>query len=206
MEVSPVQGIFSVVTDNIFTLIYLLAIVEIGIIALIASSLKRHSLRLHDVSSNLLKGFADAPDQDSLQKSHEKIDAALHYLSNKILLDKSAAAIIKENVSRLSERNLYNRYYLIESASSVMSTMVQIFPLLGILGTILAIAGTAFGDGGIDASRLTSAFVLAMDTTILGIGFSVIFMMVESFIAPKVERMINESIDFKNIITRVHLG
>ncbi|MBT3196177.1 MAG: hypothetical protein HN344_00515, partial [Gammaproteobacteria bacterium] len=139
-------------------------------------------------------------------KPHEKIDGALHYLSNKILLDDDAANIIEKNVSRLTERSLFNRYYLIESAISVMSTLVQVFPLLGILGTILAIAGTAFGDGGIDASRLTEAFVLAMDTTILGISLSVVFMVIESILSPKVERIINESIDFKNIITKVRLG
>ncbi len=206
MDVSPIQSIFTVVTDHIFELIYLLALVEVAIIAVIITSMRRHSLRLQDVSKNLVKGFSDAPDQDSLQKPHEMIDSALHYLSNKILLDESASEVIKNNVSKLSERNLYNRYYTIESASSVMSTLVQVFPLLGILGTILAIAGTAFEGGGIDASRLTSAFVLAMDTTILGIAFSVIFMLVESLLNPKIERLINESIDFKSIVSRCQLG
>ncbi|MBT7308046.1 MAG: hypothetical protein HN842_07500 [Gammaproteobacteria bacterium] len=206
MEISPIQSLFSVITDNIFTLIYLFAIAEVVIIGVIVVSMRRHSLRLQDVSSNLVKGFTDAPDNDSLQKPHEKIDGALHYLSNKILLDDDAANIIEKNVSRLTERSLFNRYYLIESAISVMSTLVQVFPLLGILGTILAIAGTAFGDGGIDASRLTEAFVLAMDTTILGISLSVVFMVIESILSPKVERIINESIDFKNIITKVRLG
>ncbi|MBT3347700.1 MAG: hypothetical protein HOM84_06835 [Thiotrichales bacterium] len=206
MEVSPVQTIFSAVTDNIFTIIYLLAIAEVAIISFVIYSIQRHGLRLKDVATNLMKGFSDAPDQDSLQTAHEKIDSALHYLSNKISLDEEASKQIKINVANLSERTLYNRYYMIESASSVMSTLVQVFPLLGILGTILAIAGTAFADGGIDANSLTSAFVLAMDTTILGIGFSVIFMLVESFLAPKIERVICESIEFKNIVTKAHLG
>ena len=78
------------------------------------------------------------------------------------------------------------------------------FALLGILGTILAIAQTAFQSGGqIDVSSLSNAFVLAMDTTILGITFSIIFMVIESTLQPKIERVINESMDYKRIITTI---
>ncbi len=88
-----------------------------------------------------------------------------------------------------------------------MSTLVQVFPLLGILGTILAIAQTAFQSGGqIDVSSLSNAFVLAMDTTILGISFSVIFMVIESTFQPKIERVINESTDYRQIISKIHLS
>jgi biopolymer transport protein ExbB/TolQ len=87
-----------------------------------------------------------------------------------------------------------------------MSALVQVFTLLGILGTILAIAQTAFQTGGqIDVSSLSNAFVLAMDTTILGIVFSIIFMVIESTFQPKIERVINESAHFKQIISNINL-
>ena len=88
-----------------------------------------------------------------------------------------------------------------------MSTLVQVFPLLGILGTILAIAQTAFQNGGqVDVTSLSNAFVLAMDTTILGIAFSVVFMVIESTFQPKIERVINESHDARHIISKIHLS
>ncbi len=91
--------------------------------------------------------------------------------------------------------------------ASVMSTLVQVFPLLGILGTILAIAQTAFQSGGqIDVSSLSNAFVLAMDTTILGITFSILFMIIESTFQPKIERVVNESTEYKRIVASIYLS
>ena len=90
--------------------------------------------------------------------------------------------------------------------TSVMSTLVQIFPLLGILGTILAIAQTAFQSGAqIDVTSLSSAFVLAMDTTILGITFSILFMVIESAFSPKIERVIVESEEYRRILSNIYL-
>jgi len=107
----------------------------------------------------------------------------------------------------VNERPVFGRHYKIEVFASLMSTLVQIFPLLGILGTILAIAETAFQSGGqIDVSSLSNAFVLAMDTTILGITFSILFMLVESALQPKIERVINESHEYRSIISSIYLS
>ena len=84
----------------------------------------------------------------------------------------------------------------------MMSTLVQIFPLLGILGTVVAIAVTDMST----ATTVTDAFVRAMRTTILGIGFSIIFMLIESALHPKIERIISDSREYKDIINSVYLS
>lgn len=207
MDSSLIQSLFSFLTNNIFIIIYLFAAVEIFLIVNIFMMMKTHESILLDVSDNLLKGFKDAPDKDSQQSIHEKIEGALDFINHKISQSPELKAEFAKNASAISQRPYYSRHYKIEMYASVMSTLVQVFPLLGILGTILAIAQTAFQTGGqIDVSSLSNAFVLAMDTTILGIAFSVIFMVVESTFQPKIERVINESADYKHIVSKIHLS
>lgn len=207
MDTSAVQTLFSFITNNIFPIIYVFAIIEVYLIFSIFFMIRRHETVLLDVSDNLLRGFSDAPDHDSNQNIHDKIQATLDYISNKISKEPDLKKDFAKNATKVAQRSLYGRHYRIEIFASVMSTLVQIFPLLGILGTILAIAQTAFQSGGsIDVSSLSNAFVLAMDTTILGITFSILFMVVESTFQPKIDRVINESNAYKQIVSAIQLS
>lgn len=207
MDSSLIQNLFNFITQNIFPIIYLFAAVEVYLVIAVFFMMKRHEQLLLDVADNLLKGFSDAPDKDSSQTNNERIRATLDYIQHKIGTNSEFKGHFVQNASKISQRPLYNRHYKIEIFASVMSTLVQIFPLLGILGTILAIAQTAFQSGGnVDVSSLSNAFVLAMDTTILGISFSIIFMVIESTLQPKIERVINESMDYKRIIANINFN
>lgn len=206
MDASTVQGIFSFITKNIFIIIFLFVAVEAYLVVTIFMLVKKHESTLIDVSDNLIKGFTDAPDRDSHQSTHEKIESALDFITNKISANPETKKVFAQNAQTIRQRSIYGRHYKIEMCASVMSTLVQIFPLLGILGTILAIAQTGFSSDTIDVSNLTGAFVLAMDTTILGIFFSILFMIVESTFDPKIERVINESHYYKQIISSISLS
>ena len=207
MDSSLIQSLFNFMTNNIFFIIYGFAIVEIYLIITVFKMMKDHGKVLVDVSDNLLKGFSDAPDRDSTQSIHEKIESSLEFISNKLSDNPEFKENFVKNAIKIGQRPIYSRHYKIEMYASVMSTLVQIFPLLGILGTILAIAQTAFQNGGtVDVSSLSNAFVLAMDTTILGIAFSVVFMVIESTFQPKIERVINESNEYRHIISKIHLS
>lgn len=202
-----IQSLFTFMTNNIFAIIYLFVFVEIFLSVSIFLKMRQHEQVLMDVSDNLLKGFFDAPDKDSTATVHDKIQKALDFMRTKITTDDKMRREFAKNARSVNQRSLYSRYYSIETYASVMSTIVQIFPLLGILGTILAIAQTAFQNGGqVDVSSLSNAFVLAMDTTILGIFFSIIFMVVESSFAPKIDRIINESNEFRKIVNSIQLS
>lgn len=193
-------------TNNIFVIIYAFALVEIYLVVSIHLMMKKQEKVLVDISDNLLKGFSDAPDRDSELSTSEKIESSLEFITNKISQNPELKKDFGKNANKISQRPLYNRHYKIEIFASIMSALVQVFTLLGILGTILAIAQTAFQQGGqIDVSTLSNAFVLAMDTTILGITFSILFMVLESTLQPKIERVINESHHFKQIVSNINL-
>lgn len=207
MDSSIVHSLFSFLTQNIFNIIYLFAAIELYLVIATFFMMKKHETSLLDATDNLLKGFADAPDKDSSQHSHEKIQNALQFITNKIAQNGELKKEFCKNAGKVNERPVFGRHYKIEVFASLMSTLVQIFPLLGILGTILAIAETAFQSGGqIDVSSLSNAFVLAMDTTILGITFSILFMLVESALQPKIERVINESHEYRSILSSIYLS
>ncbi|MAX65300.1 MAG: MotA/TolQ/ExbB proton channel family protein [Bacteriovoracaceae bacterium] len=207
MDSTLIQTLFNFIMNNIFPIIYGFAVVEIYLVVNIFLMMRKHEMVLLDVSDNLVKGFQDAPDRDSTQSAHEKIEASLEFISNKIAADNSFKDDFIKNAKKISQRPIYSRHYKIEMFASIMSTLVQVFPLLGILGTILAIAQTAFQSGGsVDVSSLSNAFVLAMDTTILGISFSILFMVIESTFQPRIERVINESSDYRHIISKINLS
>jgi biopolymer transport protein ExbB/TolQ len=174
-------SLFDFMSQYIFHVIYILAAIEVYLTASVYFMIQ--GTRLSDATENLIKGFHDAPDVDSSLKLNEKVESSLRFITNKIQVDPAAKEVIRANAGKLTERSADNRYFGIEISASIMSTLVQVFPLLGILGTILAIAGTTVGTEAIDPTKLTTAFVLAMNTTILGIGFSILFMVVESIMS-----------------------
>lgn len=207
METELIKGLFTLLSNNIYGIIYFFVLVEIYLVAAIFYMMRKHERILSDVVDNLVKGFPDAPDKDSNQHIHEKIQTALQFITSKIDLDSQMRQRFAKNVEKINERPFYTRHYRIESHASIMSTLVQVFPLLGILGTILAIAQATFQTGGqIDATSISSAFVLAMDTTILGISFSILFMIVESGFQSKIERVVNESKEFRRILSEIYLS
>jgi biopolymer transport protein ExbB len=206
MNAGLIQTVISAITANIFPIIWAFVLVETVLVITIIVLMKRHEGRLVDIADNLIKGFPDAPDKDSTQNVHEKIQAILQFVRNKIVSNFEFKTQFKQNVSKLHERPIYGRHYNIEICASIMSTLVQVFPLLGILGTILAIAQTAVPGAQIDSTALSKAFVLAMDTTILGILFSILFMVIESALHPKIERVISESKEYREILSSLYLS
>jgi len=84
VDSSVVHSLFSFLTQNIFNIIYIFAAIELYLVIAVFFMMKKHEHSLLDATDNLLKGFADAPDKDSSQHSHEKIQNALQFITNKI--------------------------------------------------------------------------------------------------------------------------
>lgn len=206
-EGTKLVSLFNLLTEHIVTLIFAVAVIELGLTGLILWLIKSQAIRLRDATDNMVKGFVDAPDKDSTMRLHEKIESSLRFIANKIQSEPESKEIVRRNVGMITERSSDNRYFGIEVYSSIMSTLVQVFPLLGILGTILAISGVTAGTTDtLDPQKLTQAFVIAMDTTILGITFAVVFMLAESYLQPRIERTIMDSKNYKEVLTSVYLS
>lgn len=67
-------------------------------------------------------------------------------------------------------------------------TMISIFPLLGMLGTVIGLLGLDLASG--DMNNIKTNFFVALTSTAWGIIFSVIFKVLHAWIADNVEEQI----------------
>ena len=81
--------------------------------------------------------------------------------------------------------------YLLDGTSrfyTLFVTMISIFPLLGMLGTVVGLLGLDLESG--DMNNIKNNFFIALTSTAWGIVFSVIFKLIHAFIADDVEEQI----------------
>ena len=75
-----------------------------------------------------------------------------------------------------------NKFY------TLFVTMISIFPLLGMLGTVVGLLGLDLASG--DMDNIKNNFFVALTSTAWGIIFSVIFKIIHAWIADNVEEQI----------------
>lgn len=170
--------------------ILMIAVAEVVLLVLVDKRTSAQHVRLQDVYHNITKGMNDVPDVVSTQTGIDQTNALLVFIERKLSSRSKELSWVKRNISAQLEKNAVYNTYPIESKFGIASTLVQVFPLLGILGTILALGNVTITNGSLSGKDITQAFVLAIDTTILGIFFAVIFMLWESKVAVKVNRVV----------------
>ena len=69
---------------------------------------------------------------------------------------------------------------------SISGSLVEVYPLLGIMGTLAALAG--LGPGGFSGPAIMSAFAESVGSTLLGLVMSALFLAVRAFSAPSTTR------------------
>lgn len=96
--------------------------------------------------------------------------------------------IVKRDIEELSEvkraRIKVNQWY------SLFANIISIFPLLGLLGTVISLIFTA-SDGNLEATQ--QYFMMSLTSTFWGMIFAISYKIVDAFISPDVERLNNDS-------------
>lgn len=97
--------------------------------------------------------------------------------------------IINKQMSSGNEPDYKRKsFHWLNFCYNIFLAIVSIFPLLGMLGTVLALLGLDLSSQ--DTSGLQQQFFLALDTTALGLVFSIVFKFVHSFVQTKIETAI----------------
>lgn len=116
-----------------------------------------------------------------------------------VLLGFSVAAA-KETEKRIRKKSedefKRTMYYFLDIPYTVFITLISVFPLLGMLGTVIALLGLDLSG---DTESLKANFFQALDTTMWGIVFAVIFKIVNAFFQPFIEAQIEKA---KNLLEK----
>ncbi|MBQ7113505.1 MAG: MotA/TolQ/ExbB proton channel family protein [Clostridia bacterium] len=117
--------------------------------------------------------------------------AALVFFAASLIL---SHAIEKRLLLLKAERNISFSRYLNSTLTvvySLFTTLVSLFPLLGMYGTVRALLGLGLAAG--DLQNIKANFFLALTSTAWGIIFSIIFKVAHAFVVNYIECQIEES-------------
>jgi len=190
-----------VIADRMVSIILLVAVYEMLLYLFLFFMTSSITRQLYDSLRNMLRGVKDPPEEDSSRSIHDQIQALLDCAESVSKNNSEDFNRLLFNIRVQNARKVDMRTYRLESWNNVATAIVQIFPLLGILGTILAI-GQSMQDHGIDVdvSVIVHAFTNAIDTTIFGLVFAVFFMVVDAFFQAKANRLRSEMEKYRGII------
>lgn len=86
-------------------------------------------------------------------------------------------------------------YYWLDISYTVFVTSISLFPLFGMLGTVISLIelGNVFQMDGADMNGIKSEFFLALTSTAWGIIFSLAFKFINAFAQPPIENQIEKA-------------
>jgi len=100
---------------------------------------------------------------------------------NEVLMDE----ITKDDMAKIKHaRGEANGRY------SLFANIITVFPLLGLLGTVISLVMVA-GDGGFENAH--DSFMMSLTSTFWGVSFAIFFKLCDSFVSTKVEQLNNDA-------------
>ena len=155
---------------------------------------------LKDSLQNMVKGTLEFPDRDSCRDIHDEVDVLLDCVEAAERQDIELTARLADTIRAQDERKVDMRTYRMECIGNVATAVVQVFPLLGILGTVLGLgASLQGGDGTAGVERIVGAFATAIDTTILGLSAAVVFMVVDALAQARISRLRRALVRYRDV-------
>lgn len=164
----------------------------LNLICLARTSWRSMHARLND----LVRGFARR-DADPNGHPLDAVDAFLADVQDIVEQPRNSEELVKfsERLRIKDESRAHELTHSFETKYSFCRASIEAFPLMGILGTVLAIAagmGHASGDGDSSAriSQVVSNFGESVYCTGWGIFFAALFSLVNGYFEPKFDRVI----------------
>ncbi|MEM9702629.1 MAG: MotA/TolQ/ExbB proton channel family protein, partial [Planctomycetota bacterium] len=115
-------------------------------------------------------------------------------------------AALRERISTLDESRKYLPGLSFEAAASTARTMVEAYPLLGVLGTILAIGASLQGDdgagGGVSVGVIVGRFGEAIWSTFAGLAAAILLMFIASLLEARFTRLVELRKDVRFAVAR----
>jgi biopolymer transport protein ExbB/TolQ len=157
---------------------------------------------------NLVRGFSSHADRDPDASIDERVDSFLGNI-REVLSDPARGDDQKklyEKILAKDESKTYLRSSRFETLYSIARTSIEIYPLLGIMGTVLAIGLALNSPGADDAASLASErivrnFAGSIWATLAGIGCGIVLLLVNAALEPAFQRLLEHRWDVRETIS-----
>jgi biopolymer transport protein ExbB len=150
--------------------------------------------RLSALLSNLVGPFSRQSDLDPTAPLDEQIDAFIADIRD-VLQNPREEKEQQQLYSRLINKDgsrVYLRLHQIEIWYSFARALIEVYPLLGIIGTVFAIWAGLNASTGSDADKITRVvqnFGESVHSTAYGLISAIIFLVLNSLVEPGLERL-----------------
>ena len=157
---------------------------------------RRHLRVLVSSLDDFTRGLKHRSVLDSTSHLTEQIDAFVADVRDVIDGDKTSIDrdLLRGRVQLFDEKRRYLSSVMFETAYNICGTMIESYPLFGILGTLLAmgvgLAARQAGTGGTNtAAILVTRLGEGIWATIAGLSATVILMFINSILEPRFQRL-----------------
>jgi biopolymer transport protein ExbB len=218
------------ISDHFYWIIVLLgAFHAVGFVALLQARNRRVS-QLESHLTNLVGGLSRRSDHDPSHTVDERIDTFIADIREVIQHPQTPneARRLYERIVSKDELRRYLQGTKFETWYNVARTGIEIYPLLGIIGTVLAIglglntrpnsnavpqntpaavtapatpADIPPAPGPNPTGAIVRNFASSIWATLVGLLFAIIFMMVNSYLEPSFARLIEHRTSVRNVIS-----
>jgi biopolymer transport protein ExbB len=205
-------------SDNFPWIILAFAIVHAGLFSWLAASYRRKTKGLGAHLENLVRGFSSRSDTARNLSIDDDINMFLADLQD-VIRNPAKLHELEDLRTRLiykDEARPYLKTASFERVYSLSRTLIEIYPLLGILGTVLAIGcglasqANAAPESGAAIDAVVRNFGNSIWSTFMGLLFAVIYMILNAFWEPSFLRLMEHQTNVREVITaakcRLHEG
>jgi biopolymer transport protein ExbB len=211
------------ISDHFYWIILILGTLHaIGFVALWRAR-NRRVRQLESHLTNLVGGLSRRSDHDPTHTVDERIDSFIAYI-REVIQNPHSPAEVRRLYDRIVSKDELRRYLQgtkFETWYNVARTGIEIYPLLGIIGTVLAI-GLGLNARPVDevaapatqaavmrdapaATPPTSAivrnFASSIWATLTGLVCAILFMMCNAYLEPSFTRLIEHRTSVRNVIS-----
>jgi len=218
------------ISDHFYWLILLLSVVHAAGFAALVRARNQRVRQLESHLTNLVGGLSRRSDHDPNHTVDERIDGFIADI-REVLQHPHSPGDVQRLYDRIVSKDELRRYLQgtkFETWYNVARTGIEIYPMLGIIGTVLAIAlGLNTPPAGADpaessvptvtdarpapaaappaspsAGAIVRNFAASIWATLTGLLCAILFMMVNAYLEPDFTRLMEHRTNVRNVISQ----
>lgn len=186
------------------TVIAAAAAVHLAFFVLLWFWFRRDSRIIADSLDRFTRGLKHRSVLEGTNSLGDQIEAFLADVNEVLTSPPSSAErrVLRDRVNILDERRGYLNALPFETAYNVARTMIEAYPLAGVLGTILAIGAALAADEATSVNEIVSRFGDAIWSTFAGLIAAIALMFLNSLIEPKFNRLAENRAHVRETVAR----